>query len=340
MNADTATSTALTADGGSNRRWTPMDADDTTSKAGCRRIGVYRRSSAVDAVPLFALAACSALQASAEEAGAPPSRPGRVRGRIILERACVVAGKPGHGAEGPAGDKADGGERPGDEPSPDAPAPPPAGYVLKVSAIDRNVRTPPTAREVAVREFEGRLIEGGSRYEIELPAGTYDVHVELEDGRVIEGADMRVEAGPGAPPLKERDREAIAERVLKMRTFANEKEVLAVAGAGDQAKALVKLVRTKPTSYGREFGGPVGIVRWEVSRFRKHTGSWVRERKAKVLRRFIMPRRRLAEVNWVFSPDLGGVRVEAGAAVEREVALDAPPASRQEEGRPTRPASR
>ena len=32
---------------GINRRFTPMDADDTTSKKGCCRIGVHLRPSAV-----------------------------------------------------------------------------------------------------------------------------------------------------------------------------------------------------------------------------------------------------------------------------------------------------
>ncbi|MHC4250973.1 MAG: hypothetical protein ACYS9X_17770, partial [Planctomycetota bacterium] len=120
---------------------------------------------------------------------------------------------------------------------------------------------------------------------------------------------------------KARDREAITKRVLTMRTFENQKHVLAIDGAGARAKALVKLVRTNPTSYDGEYGERVAIFRWEVWNFRKRTGSWVRERKSKVLRRFLVPKRKMDEVRWDFRPDLGGVDVEAGATVERDVDL-------------------
>ncbi|MHC5056170.1 MAG: hypothetical protein ACYTKD_15835 [Planctomycetota bacterium] len=201
-------------------------------------------------------------------------------------------------------------------------AAPEAATVLRVSAIDRDVKAPMIAKGMPVKEHPGRLLEGGTRFEVDVPAGTYDLHFELKDGvkngLKLEGADMRVSAAGDAPALKKRDREAITKRVLTMRTFENEKHVLAIDGAGTRAKALVKLVRTNPTSYD---GERVAIFRWEVWNFRKRTGSWVRERKSKVLRRFLVPKRKMDEVRWDFRPDLGGVDAEAGATVERDVDL-------------------
>lgn len=196
----------------------------------------------------------------------------------------------------------------------------PAGTVLKISAIDRDVPVPAIAKEVPVREYKGRLLEGGARYEIELPAGTYDLHVELEDGRIFEGADLRVRAADAAPPLSERDEKAIRERVASMKLFENERHILAISGSGDRARILVRLVRTEPTSYDGEFGEPVAISRWEIWEFRKRTGSWVKEG-AKVLRRFLVPKRKLGELRWDFLPSLGGVDVAAGAQTIRDIAL-------------------
>ena len=196
--------------------------------------------------------------------------------------------------------------------------------VVRVSAIDRDVKAPLTAKEMPVTEYVGRILAGGKRFEIDVPGGTYDLHFELEDGLKIDGADMRVAAAEDALPLKKRDREAITKRILTMRLFENEKYVLAIDGAGERAKALVKLVRTNPTSYDGKYGERVAIFRWEVWNFRKRTGSWVRERKSQVLRRFLVPKRKMAELKWDFKPALGGVDVKAGATVERDADLRPP----------------
>jgi len=200
-------------------------------------------------------------------------------------------------------------------------APPQGARVVRVTAIDRDVRAPLKAKEMPVTEYVGRVLEGGARYEIDVPAGTFDLHFELGDGLKIDGADMRVGAAENAPQLRERDREAITKRILVMKTFENEKHVLAIDGAGDRAKAIVKLVRTNPTTYDRKFGEPVAIFRWEVWNFRNRTGSWVRERKSLVLRRFMVAKRKMGELRWDFRPALGGVDVEAGARAERDADL-------------------
>ncbi|MHC4199230.1 MAG: hypothetical protein ACYSU0_04505, partial [Planctomycetota bacterium] len=147
-------------------------------------------------------------------------------------------------------------------------------------------------------------------------------------GLKIEGADLRAEGNASADPLKERDLKSIRERVRHMRTFENERSVLAINGAGKRAKVLVKLVRTKPTSYDGDFGEPLAIFRWEVWNFRKYTGSWLKERKYKVLRRFMVAKRKMHELRWDFRPELGGIDVEAGSTAKRDAGL-ASPASRK-----------
>ncbi|MHC4200495.1 MAG: hypothetical protein ACYSU0_10930, partial [Planctomycetota bacterium] len=69
----------------------------------------------------------------------------------------------------------------------------PPGAATRVSAVDRNVKVPIIAKEVPVREHKGRLLDDGSRYEITVPPGTYDLHFETTDGLKIEGADLRAE---------------------------------------------------------------------------------------------------------------------------------------------------
>ncbi|MHC4502326.1 MAG: hypothetical protein ACYTFI_03395 [Planctomycetota bacterium] len=204
----------------------------------------------------------------------------------------------------------------------------PPGAATRVSAVDRNVKVPIIAKEVPVREHKGRLLDDGSRYEITVPPGTYDLHFETTDGLKIEGADLRAEGNASADPLKERDLKSIRERVRHMRTFENERSVLAINGAGKRAKVLVKLVRTKPTSYDGDFGEPLAIFRWEVWNFRKYTGSWLKERKYKVLRRFMVAKRKMHELRWDFRPELGGIDVEAGSTAKRDAGL-ASPASRK-----------
>jgi hypothetical protein len=196
--------------------------------------------------------------------------------------------------------------------------------VVRVTAIDRDVKAPMKAKEMPVTEYVGRILGGGARFEIDVPSGTYDLHFELEEGLKIDGADLRVSAAEDAPPLRQRDRDAITKRILAMRLFENEKHVLAIDGAGERAKVLVKLVRTNPTSYDRKYGEPIAIFRWEVWNFRKRTGSWVRERKCQVLRRFLVPKKKMDELKWDFLPALGGVDVKPDATAKRDVDLRPP----------------
>lgn len=210
----------------------------------------------------------------------------------------------------------------------------PAGAAVSVSALDRDVPARTTARTVPLKEYKGTVAPDGTSFKIEVPPGTYDLHVELEDGRALEGADLRIAAE--GPPLKERDVKAIKDRIAKMRMFYEEKHVVAVAGAGERARVLVVLIRKGPTSYDGRAGGPVGVFRAEVWAFRKHTGSWVRKGTVRVLRRFLVKRDELPKYRdeWRFLPELGGVDVKAGEKIKKDVIV--PPASAKAEREPAR----
>jgi len=197
----------------------------------------------------------------------------------------------------------------------------PAGLVARVCAVDRNVKTGLTPRTVPVKEYDGTLMNRGAAYEIRVPAGAYDLHFELRDGTKLEGADMRVEAGENARPLTKKDLKGIRERAKRVRTFENEKHILEIAGAGTTARAIMKLVRTNPTSYDGKFGEPVAIFRWELWEFKKQTGSWLRDRTVRVLRRFLIAKRKMNEMTWEFTGRIGGVDVRADETVERNVDL-------------------
>jgi hypothetical protein len=212
----------------------------------------------------------------------------------------------------------------------------PAGLVTRVCAVDRDVKTRLTPKTIPLKEYDGMLMNRGSAYEIRVPEGTYDLHFELRDGTKLEGADMRVQSGSDAKPLTEKDLSGIRARVDRIRSFENERHILEIAGAGTSARAIMKLVRTKPTSYDRKFGEPIAIFRWELWEFKKQTGSWLRDRTVRVLRRFLIAKRTMNEMTWEFSGRIGGIDVRADETSERNVDLtvgkDAP-TSRSDEVR-------
>ena len=196
------------------------------------------------------------------------------------------------------------------------------GRVVRVAALDRSVPQKIVDREVRIRVYEGEV--AGRTYSVaDLPGGTYDLYFETADGTRYEGADLRVEGS--SKKLREKDRKAVAERVLWMKTWSNKKRVLRIEGNGEHAKALVELMRTRPTSYDGRFGGTPVVWRVEIWYYRKLFGTWRRE-EPKVLRRFLRSPDEASKWRWAFLPELGGVDVREGE-VRRDVRLPAPAAS-------------
>ena len=194
--------------------------------------------------------------------------------------------------------------------------------VAKVAALDRSLPQKIADKEVRIRAHQGKV--AGRTYSIpDLPPGSYDLYFETADGTRYEGVDLRVE--DSSKKLKEKDRKSITDRVLRMKTWSNKKRVLRIEGNGEHAKALVELMRTRPTSYDGRFGGTPVVWRVEIWYYHKLFGTWRRE-EWKVLRRFLRAAEEASRWKWVFLPELGGVDVREGE-VRRDVKLPAPAVS-------------
>ncbi len=194
--------------------------------------------------------------------------------------------------------------------------------VVKVIALDRNVKQKLTAKTVKMKEFPAKYDAATGEFEAgPLPPGTYDLYVELAAGK-LEGADMRAwDERDLAKKLTGKDRKTIVAMVARMKTWANERRVFAVGGNGKCATALVELLRTGKTSFDKKAREPFVVWRVELWFYRKLYGTWRREDDAKVLRRFMVGLDDWKKWTWNFEPALGGIDVKAGETKRFEFEL-------------------
>jgi hypothetical protein len=147
-----------------------------------------------------------------------------------------------------------------------------------------------------------------------LPAGRYDLVI-------LAGERVRVE-GFHYPPVAEFDRflppgsaapedarDAILRDVAQSRHYENKVAPLYLGGDEKQVRVLMQLVRDQPTSYDGEQGAPVATARHEVWQYTCRRGTWVKDRRAKVLDRVLMARSEFHRWTWVWEPLLGGIEV-------------------------------
>lgn len=185
-----------------------------------------------------------------------------------------------------------------------------AAEVVKVQALDRTLEQKLVAKQVAIRAVDAKPVEGSpGQWRINgLTPGEYDLYVETKSGK-FEGYALPV-GKESDEPLPAEAREKIATYVRELKDFHDQKRVLAVAGNGKKASALVELIRTGPTS------NKPGEVIWRVERwsFEKVDTTWQRENGGhRVLRRFqIDSQKEFAGWNWNFVPELGGLDIKAG----------------------------
>ena len=188
-----------------------------------------------------------------------------------------------------------------------------AAGVVKVIALDRKVKQKLTAKTVKMKEFPAKYNAATGEFEAgPLPAGTYDLYLELGGGK-LEGADMRAwDERDLSKKLTGKDRAAIIKMVARMKTWANERRVFTIDGNGKCATALVELLRTDKTSFDKKAKEPFVVWRVELWYYRKLYGTWRREDDAKVLRRFMIGLDDWKKWTWTFEPALGGIDVKAG----------------------------
>jgi hypothetical protein len=185
-----------------------------------------------------------------------------------------------------------------------------AAEVVRVVALDRDVPQKMTGRTVAIRETAAARVEGspgGWRF-AELRPGCYDLLVETRAGK-FEGYALRPRESSDAE-LAGKDRERIAGIFSRLKTFEDHRRILDLGGNGRQAVALVELLRTSATTYSKRAPDSV-IWRVECWEFDKLYGAWTKG-DARVLRRFMVPRKEFAGWNWCFVRELGGLELAAG----------------------------
>ncbi len=159
----------------------------------------------------------------------------------------------------------------------------------------------------------------------------YDVRLTLADGTVLQGVNtgwyaMVDPAEAKADPLTDDDRQQMTAVVTQVLSFFKDKRVVTIVGTHDRAVMLVQQQRGdadggvgQNIGDGGDFHSSKGEVVWrpELWYFENHHGGWEKVQQTdKVLRRERYASRAAYHaavdgLKWV--PELGGIKVAAGA---------------------------
>ncbi len=156
--------------------------------------------------------------------------------------------------------------------------------------------------------------EGNGRWAFKnLPAGKYDLVILADGRRRIEGFQYVPvkEFDPFFPPgasTNDEIREFILDDIKKSQHYENRVEPLYLGGDKKAVRALVMLIRDKPTSYEADFPG-AATMRHEIWQYSWNYGGWQKEKRTKVMDRAILHRDELRKWTWLWDPKLGGIEV-------------------------------
>lgn len=144
----------------------------------------------------------------------------------------------------------------------------------------------------------------------DLPPASYDL-VIMRDKVRIEGFSYPpvMEFDAFIPPTAKAVEEAqayITEDIKKSPQYENKMSCLYAGGDKKVTRALVQLLRDKPTSYTPG----AGTLRHEVWQYDWHYGGWMKNKRTKVLDRIIIQISELKQWTWVWEPKLGMVEVK------------------------------
>ncbi|HTL52047.1 MAG TPA: hypothetical protein VL860_05655, partial [Planctomycetota bacterium] len=183
--------------------------------------------------------------------------------------------------------------------------------VKKIFAVDRSLVQAFIQNSVKTIEVEGVLDRDKKTYSFAaLPEGAYDLKLELTDGRIVEGCDMRPEK-PSVDPLTYEDRKKIKEAFGNMRQFTDENTIWRIEGNGQYATVLLELVRHNKTSLGDKVNGDDFVIwRVELWQYTKIGEVWEHTH-SQVLRRIRPSVKDYESWNIEFTPDLGALQVTA-----------------------------
>ncbi len=158
-----------------------------------------------------------------------------------------------------------------------------------------------------------------------LPKGKYDLVIVVRDRRLrVEGFQFAPvkEFDPFIPVDAKPDddaREFISADIKKSPHYENKVEPLDIAGDGKAIRALVMLLRDKPTSFEGDSPG-AATLRHEIWQYSWNYGGWQKEKRTRVMDRVLMHRDELRRWTWLWDAKLGGVAVQ-GRPVEVECEL-------------------
>ena len=162
----------------------------------------------------------------------------------------------------------------------------------------------PELDAVAVNRGSGRWVFK------DLPPGRYDLIVMGPGRRRIEGwhyppvLEFDPFFGPRATVEKD-TRKFIGDDIKKSRHYENKVVPLAMGGDKRVVRVLVMLIRDLPTSYTKG----AGTMRFEVWQYTWKYGSWVKEKRTRVLHRVLLQVSELRRWNWVWDAKLGGIEM-------------------------------
>jgi|GEM_PF-600740 len=143
-----------------------------------------------------------------------------------------------------------------------------------------------------------------------LPEGTYDL-VVIKKGRLrIEGWTYPpiIEFDPFFPSdsaVEDSVRKLINDDISKSRYYENKVTALEMGSNKKTVRALVMLLRDKPTTYR----AGVGTLRFEIWQYTWRYGGWQKQRRTKVLHRILDQVGILRQWTWVWEPSFGGIKV-------------------------------
>lgn len=157
--------------------------------------------------------------------------------------------------------------------------------------------------------------QGGGKWVFrDLPVGRYDLVVLRDDRTRIEGWHYPpvVDFDPFFPPeatLQDETVEAwIRKDIRQSRHYENKVEPLYLGGNDKTVRALVMLIRDKPTSYEGAMPG-AATLRFEVWEYNNRYGGWAKNKQTRVLHRVMLPRSELRKWTWLWHPGLGNIEV-------------------------------
>jgi len=153
-----------------------------------------------------------------------------------------------------------------------------------------------------------------------LPEGSYDIRVRLDNGSIIEGISLgKTNIPQDASGLTDEDIKSLREIIDNLRTFFDQQKIFFIDGwrgmddLGRQGYAwiLVEQLRWRDTSLDKKQDKPFVIWRMDIWQFEKVAGAWRKVKPFKVIYRMNVTEEDFVKYKWYFTTKLTGYEVKA-----------------------------